>query len=168
MLQYRRRIAYLYAYGYGERRCTGFVKMEERADTCRLKIHLDEWHDSEESAGTVHIYFYNRKRMIGIPLGELAGNGGALEWQGTIDPENILGKGVALADTRGIWIRCSSNRGYAAEWDDAPVDISRFMLYPEGGLKCISCPKFGSCERSGQGAADRRRKVYERSDPAGA
>ena len=41
MQEYKRQIAYLYAYERGEQlRSTGFVKAEERGGHCRLALHL--------------------------------------------------------------------------------------------------------------------------------
>ena len=169
MQEYRRQIAYLYAYDQGVKmRSTGVVKMDMRGESCRLGIHLKSYCCSGEPAGKAYIYFYHQNRTVCIYLGELENRNGALEWQGTVDPENILGKGVRAADTKGVWIRRPGERNYVAEWDDYPVDISRFILYPKGGQKCIQCPWFGNCERSSESAFDRRGKIYERSHPAGA
>lgn len=168
MQEYRRRIAYLYAYEHGEQmRSTGFVKAEERAGQCRLTVHLKSYCYPGEKAGKVYIYFYHHNRTVGICLGELQNLSEVLEWQGTIDAENILNKGIRFAQTRGIWIQRPGGRNYVAEWDDYPVDISRFVMYPKGGEKCIRCPWFGNCERSSEDAPDRRRTIYERSHPAG-
>lgn len=169
MQDYRRRIAYLYAYENGaQMRSTGFVKAQERAGQCRLAVHLKSYCYPGEEPGKVYIYFYQHNRTVGICLGELQNQNGALEWQGTMDAANILGKGVRFSQTGGIWIRRPGNRDYVAEWDDYPVDVSRFVLYPRGGQKCIRCPWLDSCERSNEDASDRRGKVYEGSHPAGA
>ncbi|MBS6397739.1 MAG: hypothetical protein KH452_11435 [Clostridiales bacterium] len=168
MQEHRRRIAYLYAYEYGEKmRSAGFVKAEERSGRCRLEIHLKTAGHPGEDAGKAYIYFCHQNRTIGIYLGDLEEKDGSLLWQGDIDCGDILGKGIGISDTKGIWIRRPGSGDFVAGWDDAPVDISRFILYPKGGQKCIRCPWFGSCERSGVSASDRRGKVYEGSHPAG-
>lgn len=168
MQDYRRQIAYLYAYEKGVKtRNVGFVKVEERAGRCRLTIHLKCYCHSGEEAGTVYIYFYHQSRIVGIRLGELQSQNGALEWRGEVAACNILDKGIRLSQTRGMWIRRPGNREYVAEWDDYPVDISRFVLYPKGGQKCIRCPRFGHCERSSEDAADERGTLYERGYPPG-
>ncbi len=169
MQEYRRQIAYLYAYEHGEpHRNAGFVKAEERAGLCRLAIHLKAYCHSNEQAGKVFLYFYHRNRAVGIQVGELERRNGALEWQGSVSADNILGKGVSFDQIRGLWVRRPGGRDYVAEWDDYPVDVNRFLLYPRGGEKCISCPWFGSCERSDQDETDRGRAVYEGSHPTGA
>lgn len=169
MQEYRRQIAYLYAYEQGVKmRSAGFVKLDTRGDKCRLAIHLKSHCYPGEPAGEIYIYFYHRDRTVGIYVGEPQNQNGALEWQGIIDPKDIFGKGIGIADTKGVWIRRPGNRDYVAEWDDDPVDVSRFVLYPKGGQKCIRCPWFGNCERSSEDAFDRRGKVYEGSHPAGA
>lgn len=169
MQEYKRQIAYLYAYEYGiKMRSAGFVKAEERAGLLRVAVHLKSYCHPGEAAGKAYIYFYRRKRPIGICLGDLENRNGALEWQGIMDAQNILDKGVRFSETKGVWIRRPDNRHYVADWDDYPVDISRFLLYPKGGQKCIQCPRFGSCGRNDIDTADRRGKVYEGGHPAGA
>ena len=58
MQEYKRQIAYLYAYERGEQlRSTGFVKAEERGGHCRLALHLRGYCHPGEVAGNVYIYF---------------------------------------------------------------------------------------------------------------
>ncbi|MDO4262244.1 MAG: hypothetical protein Q4C82_09200 [Eubacteriales bacterium] len=169
MQEYRRQTAYLYAYDHGEQlRSAGFVKAEERGGQCRIALHLRCYCQPGEAAGKVYIYFYHQNRAVGILLGEIESRNGALEWQGSFSAEDILGKGVSFERTRGIWVRRPNGRDYVAEWDDYPVDLTRFVLYPSGGVRCIRCPWFGKCERSGADEADGRGKLYEGSPPAGA
>ncbi len=156
MQEYRRQIAYLYAYEHGKQaKNTGFVKAEVREGRCRLGIYLKRYCYPYEEAGKAYIYFYHGTRIIGIYLGNLESQNGAFQWQGVLDPENILDKGIRFPDTGGIWIRQSGFCDCVAEWDDIPVDVSRFMLYPKGGEKCIGCPRLGRCKGSVERAPDR-------------
>ena len=169
MQEYRRQIAYLYAYEHGRQvKNTGFVKAEVRGDRCRLGIYLKSFCHSGEKPGKAYIYFYHGKQTIGIYLGDLKEQDGVLQWQGVLDPENILDKGIRFPDTGGIWIRQAGTQDYIAEWEDEPVDVGRFILYPKGGKKCISCPRLGNCRGSVEHASDRRGKIYEGGHPAGA
>lgn len=164
MQEYRRQIAYLYAYEQGmQTRMSGFVKAETRAGLSRLHIHLKAYCHLGEDTGKIYSYFSHQNKMIGIYLGELENRDGALQWQGMLDAENIEQKGISFAQTRGIWIRRSKERDYVAEWEDYPVDVSRFVLYPNGGMTCIRCPWFENCDGNGiEHGVDRRRKIYER------
>lgn len=169
MQDYRRQIAYLYAYEHGKQvKNAGFVKAEVRGGSCRLGIHLKGYCREGQDAGTAYIYFYHRDRIVGICLGELKSQNGALEWQGLVDPENIQEKGIRFSETGGVWIRRPGIRDYVADWEDDPVDVNRFLLYPEGGERCIRCPRFGNCKRSGENAFDERGTIYEGSHPSGA
>ena len=169
MQEYRRQIAYLYAYEHGiKARSAGFVKMELRGESCRIYIHLKNYCYPGEDTGNIYAFFNHQNRMVGIFLGELESRNGALEWQGMVDPDNVLGKGIGISLIQGIWIRRSGNRDYVADWEDDEVEIDRFVIYPKGGEKCIRCPWFGNCERSSEDASDRRGKVHEGSYPAGA
>ena len=149
MEEYRRQIAYLYAYDQGEQvKNAGFVKAEVRGGRCRLGIHLKGYCHRGEDAGSAYIYFYHQGRTIGIYLGELKSQNGALEWQGSVDADNIQEKNVRFSETGGICVRRPGRQEYVADWEDVPVDVSHFLPYPRGGEKCIRCPKFGSCKRS--------------------
>jgi len=168
MQEYRRHIAYLYAYEHGMKmRSVGFSKAEERSGRLRIEIHMKSYCYPGEEAGKAYIYFYQQNRMIGIYLGNLENCNDYLEWQGLVDADNILNTGISFAQTKGIWIRRTNNRNYVAEWNDGSVDISRFALFPKGGQKCIQCPRFGNCERSRNEETDRRGKIYEGSHSAG-
>ena len=135
MQEYKRQIAYLYAYERGEQlRSTGFVKAEERGGHCRLALHLRGYCHPGEAAGNVYIYFYHQDRTIGIYLGALKNQNGALEWQGELDAEDILGKGIRFADTHGIWVKRPGGRDYVAEWDDYPVDTKRCVIVKDGKI----------------------------------
>ena len=168
MQGYRRQIAYLYAYEYGQQAAAaGFAKAEVRSGRCRLGIHLREHVPAGQEAGKVYIYFRQQDRAIGIYLGDLKAQNGVLEWQGAVDPENIQEKGISFSDTGGIWICRPGTRDYVADWEDHPVDVSRFIRYPKGGEKCVRCPRLGNCKRSVEDAADERGKIYEGSHSAG-
>lgn len=168
MQDHTRQIAYLYAYEYGEKsRCAGFVKARTDKTRCRLDIHLRPGRFPDELSGKIYIYFHQQNRNIGIYLGDLTKEHDTLTWQGFVDTENILEKEIRLADTSGIWIICSENRVYIAQWDDTPADTRQFILYPRGGARCIRCPWLGRCERSMEDASDRRGTIYEGSHPPG-
>jgi hypothetical protein len=167
MREYRRRIAYLHAYEQGvQMRCAGFVKLEEYTDRCRLSVQLRQEACLTEEKAKAYLCFVCQNRMIGLDLGELSERAGAWCWQGEVKSSDIQEKGFGFTQTGGVWVRCGK-REYAAEWNDVPVDISRFVLYPKGGQKCIRCPRFGKCERSSMDEADRRREVHEGSDSSG-
>lgn len=169
MQEYRRQIAYLYAYEQGEPvKNAGFVKAEVRGGRCRLGIHLKGYCHRGQDAGKAYIYFYHQDKTIGIYLGELKSRNGALEWQGSVDPENIMEKKIPFSRTRGIWIRRLGMPDYVADWEDDPVDTGQFLLYPKGGEKCICCPRFGSCKRSVEDDSDNGREIYEGGHPTGA
>lgn len=168
MEDYRRQIAYLYRYGSkAEQKSQGFVKTEIRNHSCRIEVHLKGESARKEDKKSICLYFSCHQRTIGICLGELSEKDGILFWQGSMDISNIQGTGIRLEDTKGIWIRCGEDRDYVAAWEDAIENISRLILYPKGGERCIRCPWLENCERSTKDAADRGRGVYERSHPTG-
>ena len=56
MQDYRRKIAYLYAYEGGEKLGNaGFVKAEDRGGICRLAVHLRCYSRSGEAPGKVYL-----------------------------------------------------------------------------------------------------------------
>ena len=79
MQDYRRKIAYLYAYEGGEKLGNaGFVKAEDRGGICRLAVHLRCYSRSGEDPGKVYLYFRHRQQLVGIYLGALKNRNGAL------------------------------------------------------------------------------------------
>lgn len=81
MQDYRRKIAYLYAYEGGEKLGNaGFVKAEDRGGICRLAVHLRCYSRSGEDPGKVYLYFRHRQQLVGIYLGALKNRKG--HWNG--------------------------------------------------------------------------------------
>ena len=110
MQEYKRQIAYLYAYERGEQlRSTGFVKAEERGGHCRLALHLRGYCHPGEAAGNVYIYFYHQDRTIGIYLGALKNQNGALEWMRKIfweresDLQTLTESGSSVLVEETMW-----------------------------------------------------------------
>jgi hypothetical protein len=151
-LDYRRQIAYLYACennAENQDKCIGFVKLEERSGRCRLDVQVRKQTFSGTTPGRVYLYFYHRNRNVGLYLGELSGMGNVHRWQGELDGNDLLGKGIPLARIAGVWVQNVNDVDYVARWSGTPVDIFHFIKYPSGGRKCMQCPKFEICERSG-------------------
>ena len=166
MSDYKRFVSYIYGYKQGEKgESTGFVKVNARGGECRIWVHVRGFYTHHQEPYRVYAFKQKKEGLEGQYLGELESRNGALEWDGVTKTDSLMG-GFSLEESRGIYIE-GGNRIYAAEWDDYPVDTKRFVLYPEGGIRCICCPWFGRCEKSGVKENDRRREIYEGSTPAG-
>ena len=110
MQEYKRQIAYLYAYERGEQlRSTGFVKAEERGGHCRLALHLRGYCHPGEAAGNVYIYFYHQDRTIGIYLGALKNRNGRENWMRKIfweresDLQTLTESGSSVLVEETMW-----------------------------------------------------------------
>lgn len=126
MSGYRRFVSYIYGYDQGEKKeNTGFVKVNARGGECKIWVHMRGFYARGQRPYQVYAFTQRRERLEGQYLGELESRNGALEWNGVTDTESLNG-GFGLEESRGIFIE-GSNRVYAAEWDDYPVEVERFQ-----------------------------------------
>ncbi len=126
MSGYRRFVSYIYGYDQGEKKeNTGFVKVNARGGECKIWVHMRGFYARGQKPYRVYAFTQRRDRLEGQYLGELESRNGALEWSGVTDTESLNG-GFGLEESRGIFIE-GSDRVYAAEWDDYPVEVERFQ-----------------------------------------
>ncbi len=126
MSGYRRFVSYIYGYDQGEKKeNTGFVKVNARGGECKIWVHMRGFYARGQKPYRVYAFTQRRDRLEGQYLGELESRNGALEWNGVTDTESLNG-GFGLEESRGIFIE-GSDRVYAAEWDDYPVEVERFQ-----------------------------------------
>ena len=126
MSGYRRFVSYIYGYDQGEKKeNTGFVKVNARGGECKIWVHMRGFYARGQRPYQVYAFTQRRERLEGQYLGELESRNGALEWSGVTDTESLNG-GFGLEESRGIFIE-GSDRVYAAEWDDYPVEVERFQ-----------------------------------------
>lgn len=125
MSDYKRFVSYIYGYKQGEKgESTGFVKVNARGGECRIWIHMRGFYAHHQEPYRVYAFRQKKDGLEGSYLGELESRNGALEWDGLMETDHLMG-GFGLEESRGIYIDGGS-RVYAAEWDDYPVDVDRF------------------------------------------
>lgn len=149
MREYIPRIAYFYAQNESENKhSVGFTKQDVRKEDCHIEVQLRFPNPWMVSSGKICIYFEYQKKEIGICLGELTPKGGMLRWSGTLETANIENTGISLYQTKGIWIHLLNGTDYIAPWEERQSGTTGFLLFPNGGMKCVSCPKFAICEKT--------------------
>lgn len=130
MSAYKRFVSYIYGYEEGEKReNTGFVKVNARGGECKIWVHVRGFYTHQQKPYRVYAFRPGRERLEGQYLGELESRNGALEWNGVTATDSLMG-GFSLEESRGIYIQ-GEDRIYAAEWDDYPVDVNRFVTQEE-------------------------------------
>ena len=137
MSDYKRFVSYIYGYKQGEKgESTGFVKVNARGGECRIWVHVRGFYTHHQEPYRVYAFKQKKEGLEGQYLGELESRNGALEWDGVTKTDSLMG-GFSLEESRGIYIE-GGNRIYAAEWDDYPVDVERFVA--AGEKKKIASP----------------------------
>lgn len=137
MSDYQRFVSYIYGYVQGEKKeSTGFVKVNARGSSCRIWIHMRGFYLRDQKPYRAYLFVQQEGRLRGVLLGELKSRNGALEWSAAADTDSLMGSGICLKQSRGIYIE-GNQRTFAAEWDDYPVDVEHFEVLekftqPEG------------------------------------
>lgn len=131
MSDYQRFVSYIYGYVQGEKKeSTGFVKVNARGGQCRIWIHMRGFYLRDQKPYKVYLFLQHEGRPQGVLLGELKSQNGALEWSGTANTDSLMGSGISLKQSSGIYIE-GNQRAFAAEWDDFPVEVGRFETIEE-------------------------------------
>ena len=126
MSDYKRFVSYIYGYEQGEKReSAGFVKVNARGDECKIWVHMKRFYVHGQKPYQIYVFTQNRERLEGWPLGELESRNGALEWNCVTETDSLMGSGIGLEESRGLYIE-GDGHIFAAEWDDYPVDVEQF------------------------------------------
>lgn len=144
MSDYKRLVSYIYEYVQGEKReSVGFVKVNARDGTCKIQIHMKGFYVRGQQPYRAYVFTQRREQLTGQLLGELESRNGVLEWSGTTVTEHLMNGGFSLEESKGIYIE-GEEHIYAAQWDDYPVDVERFvplgrsarqaLVKPDGGM----------------------------------
>lgn len=126
MSDYKRFVSYIYEYVGGEKKeSAGFVKVNARGEECKIWVHMKGFYVHGQQPYRAYICTGEKERLLGYPLGALENRNGALEWNCATKTDSLMESGLALEESRGLYIE-GGNRIFAAEWDDYPVDVNRF------------------------------------------
>lgn len=128
MSEYRRFVAYIYAYQNGRKqKNTGYVKVDARNRLCRMQVHVQT---NEMKNREMHVYGFVRVNgvLLGLPLGEGITRNGNLTLRLAIGMEDIGGSGYGLDQLSGVWIKGIQQEDYISIWDEGNVDVEKFTL----------------------------------------
>ena len=140
MSDYKRFVSYIYGYEQGEKReNAGFVKVNARGDECKIWVHMKGFYVHGQKPYRVYVFSRNRERLQGRLLGELENRNGALEWNCVTRTDSLAESGLALEESRGLYIE-GENQVFAAEWDDYPVAVEQFETVKRSARQEMEIP----------------------------
>lgn len=148
MSDYKRFISYIYEYVQGEKRdSVGFVKVNARDGVCKIQIHMKGFYVRGQQPYRAYVFTQKRERLVGQLLGELESRNGVLEWSEATNAEHLMNGSFGLEESRGIYIE-GEERIYAAQWDDYPVDVERFIPLGRSVRQALAEPVGGVDSKS--------------------
>lgn len=135
LADYKRLVAYLYLYENGaKQKNSGFAKIECQNNRTRVKVNI---RGISSNISSLKVYFLKREKnsMQGIYLGEAYAKNGVCEFQAVTMTNDLGGTGVTFDEIGGLMLFLNSKIAYATEWDNIPINIAKFVEYPQKGLQ---------------------------------
>ena len=128
MSEYRRFVAYIYAYQEGEKqRNAGYVKADIREHVCRMQIQMQTG-NPVNSRFSVYGFVRVEDVILAIPLGGGDSENGNFDIRLSMGTENLNETGYHLEQIRGIWLKDEKENDYISVWDDEGIDVKKFAL----------------------------------------
>lgn len=125
----KRFVSYLYSiYNNQKIHNAGFARMELRAGRNRLDIHLKE-NGYAGKTGTVYLFIRNQKNIRGISIGTISFRGNQADFRYEHAEENIGQTSLQIMQMNGILIMVDDRAAFLSQWDEEPVDTSRFEVW---------------------------------------
>ncbi len=129
---YDRFVAYIYLYEQGIRiKNTGFVKVQKREGTCRVEIKLRGAGNASLRSGKVYLFHRDKEQLLGTQIGDMRSANGTGTLQLQLSEENVMESGIPFDEMKGVLIKVSEERIYAAEWDDLGIQVKQFRAAGE-------------------------------------
>lgn len=129
MSEYRRFFSYMYAYEEGAKTVNvGFAKIEMKGTQTSIELHM---HDCKLQTPAVSLCLFVRNGdvLLGFPIGEVPFAGGIADRRFVLT-QTFLGESVyQIGDAAGIFLLSQDQICFVSQWDEAPIDWSRFALY---------------------------------------
>ena len=124
MSGYRRFIAYVYEYREGRKgEGRGFIKVEARNGTCRMRCKLTGIYEKETAPAKVYGYVREEGGCTGIFLGDCNLAGERVEFELETPEEHMGESGYGLGDLCGLILLADSGELYGSGWDELPVNL---------------------------------------------
>lgn len=129
MSGYRRFIAYVYEYREGRKgEGRGFIKVEARNGTCRMRCKLTGIYEKETAPAKVYGYVREEGGCTGIFLGDCNLAGERVEFELETPEEHMGESRYGLGDLCGLILLADSGELYGSGWDELPVNLQEIKI----------------------------------------
>lgn len=131
----KRFVSYLYSiYNNQKIHNAGFARMELRTGRNRVDIHLKE-NGYAGKTGTVYLFIRKQENIQGISIGNLTFRGNQADFRYEQAEENIGQTPWQIMQMNGILIMIEDRTAFLSQWDEQPVDTTRFEVWNIDKLK---------------------------------
>lgn len=131
----KRFISYLYSiYNNQKIHNAGFARMELRTGRNRVDIHLKE-NGYAGKTGTVYLFIRKQENIQGISIGNITFRGNQADFRYEQAEENIGQTPWQIMQMNGILIMIEDRAAFLSQWDEQPVDTTRFEVWNIDKLK---------------------------------
>lgn len=131
----KRFVSYLYSiYNNQKIHNAGFARMELRTGRNRVDIHLKE-NGYAGKTGTVYLFIRKQENIQGISIGNLTFRGNQADFRYEQAEENIGQTPWQIMQMNGILIMIEDRAAFLSQWDEQPVDTTRFEVWNIDKLK---------------------------------
>ncbi len=127
----KRYVSYLYStYNNQKIHNAGFARVELRTGRNRIDIHLRE-NGYAGKTGTVYLFTREQENIQGIPIGSIVFRGSQADFRYEQAEENIGQTPWQIDQMHGIIIMVDDRGAFLSQWDEEPVDTTRFKIWKE-------------------------------------
>ena len=131
----KRFVSYLYSiYNNQKIHNAGFARMELRTGRNRVDIHLKE-NGYAGKTGTVYLFIRKQENIQGISIGNITFRGSQADFRYEQAEENIGQTPWQIMHMNGILIMIDDRAAFLSQWDEQPVDTTRFEVWNIDKLK---------------------------------
>ena len=123
-MAYRRFVSYIYEYSGGKKgENRGFVRVEVKNGICQMGFGLEIGDLPEKCRIRVLGIVRENRRLLGIPLGELAAGSGGIRGQVRFPEQQAGNSPYHMEQMGGLLLVSEGGRQFATQWDDEPLRL---------------------------------------------
>ncbi len=128
----KRFVSYLYSVFNNQKiHNSGFARIELRTGRNRVEIHLKE-NGYSGKTGTVYLFIKKEKNIQGISIGNITFRNNQADFRYEQTEENIGQTPWQIMQMNGILIVIDDRPAFLSQWDEEPVDTSKFIVWRGG------------------------------------
>ncbi len=123
-MAYRRFVSYIYEYSSGKKgENRGFVRVEVKNGICRMGFGVEIADLPEKCRIRVLGIVRENRKLLGIPLGELAAGSGGIRGQVRFPEQQVGNSPYHMEQMGGLLLVSEGGRQFATQWDDEPLRL---------------------------------------------